>query len=223
MLAYSQFFFFFIIYFHTSPAEKCLDGCARGVCDGYSGQCVNMCIPGRSGPFCCLHGYHGSDCNSTCLLNCFFCTSSSSCITCFGGFYGNRCTQCPEHCTRCSSGTICSACDNGFFGRTCTKRCSPGCKLGSCYSETGRCNYKCRYNYDGLNCSECKIGFHGDDCTEKCSHGCIDGVCLFNGKCVHGCKSDSYIGDNCHITDGTNGTPDVNTESVIGNVVYVQL
>ena len=202
-----------------SAAIKCPVGCDGGSCNEHTGWCLNSCIPGRMGPFCCPYGYHGSDCTSTCLLNCFSCISSTYCIKCYAGYYGNTCAKCPGHCTECSQGTLCSVCDVGYFGTICTDQCPPGCKYNQCEKVTGTCHLGCRQHYYGLYCSECKIRTQDDDCIEECSHGCIDGVCSSNGTCTLGCKSDTFTGDNCYIKDGKNGIGRDNTESGIGNFV----
>ena len=157
----------------------------------------------------------------TCPPNCESCESDTVCNTCNLGYYGRNCSQCPEHCYRCSSDSNCSTCDTGYFGTTCTHNCSPGCKYNYCETVTaGKCRFGCRHNFSGSHCLECISGYHSETCTERCSPGCIDGVCLSNGKCTHGCKSDMYIGDTCCTKADTNCTTYVNTESGLGNVFY---
>jgi len=206
-----------------SAYQQCSDGCIGDRCDQLNGWCIHTCNSGRSGPFCCLSGFFGRYCNSICPSNCAICTSSDSCEECKNGLYGKTCVPCPEHCTRCLSNSSCSVCDDGYFGTMCTEQCSPGCIYNLCDKGPGTCSIGCRRNYNGPQCSECIRGYHGKDCIEECSHGCIDEVCLPNGTCTHGCKSDKNKGHTCIVKDGAIFSADESTESGIGNFVFVSL
>ena len=199
----------------------CSDGCIDNACEEGIGFCLYGCTEGGYGPFCCAHSLFGRLCIEICQPNCEFCISNSSCEKCNTGFYGSKCLNCPEHCLKCSSSSSCPVCYAGYFGTYCNKQCSNGCIVKVCEKVTGKCRFGCRLHYTGPHCSECKSGYHGENCTETCSTGCVEEDCLSNGTCTHGCKSDNFTGDNCYVKDGINDTTGVNTESEIGNVVYV--
>ena len=204
---------------HISADPKCPTGCYGGSCNQHYGFCSNGCISGRKGPFCCTSGYTGEDCNTKCLQNCLECISSVTCYVCSFGFYGEKCTQCPKQCHQCTSGSNCSVCRVGYFGTTCTEQCPPRCNVNYCGKVSGHCLSGCFEGPNGVYCSACKKGYHGENCTEKCSTGCVDRVCLFNGTCTLGCKSDKYIADICCLKDDTNCTRHVNSEYGTGSCI----
>ena len=216
----TQLFFWLkkILFLYIVEAQSCFNGCKGGTCEGFSVGCLKPCKQGKTHIFCCPKGSHGIYCTESCIPNCNLCMSSSSCLECNIGYYGINCSQCTEHCYQCSSKNNCSVCDLGFFGKTCTEHCSPGCEYNICDKVTGHCDFGCRQNYTNPRCSKCKSGYHGEDCTEPCSLGCVDRMCLANGTCLLGCKSDKYNGNTCYIKNDTNATAVVTTVSEIGTV-----
>jgi len=116
---------------------------------------------------------YGHPCNDFC-----YCNSSSYCVGCFDGYWGESCNETCE----------CADQENGYCERY-SGECL--CYLGHDLSsgeinatcETTKCNHRCACDEDD-NCKLCYPGWWGPDCSFDCSLDCDGGSCsMENGDC----------------------------------------
>ena len=125
---------------------------------------------------------------------------ASDCTTCLPGYYGPKCTKCPN-CNhgKCQDGKegsgkcvcdngwgpaeTCNQCLEGFWGAECTAcpSCNGHGKCNEGLHGDGKC--KCDKNFDDrINCEDCKPGFFGETCEGSCP-ATETGICSSNGVC----------------------------------------
>ncbi|XP_046558362.1 scavenger receptor class F member 1-like [Haliotis rubra] len=114
----------------SNSSNSCISECQR-----YSGECINGCVDGWSGPHCSSQ----VQCNS----NCLGCNETGVCVEgCSPGYFGEDCKPCSKTCYNHTchpeSGSCVSGCIRGQYGQFCQLSCTD-CPGGACDASTGKC------------------------------------------------------------------------------------
>ncbi|XP_052695521.1 protein draper-like [Crassostrea angulata] len=137
---------------------------------------------------CNLSGVYGSNCNTTCPINCRNDTchiQNGTCSSCKSGWTGISCEK---------------KCKEGWFGGNCSQVCSGHCRDAAfCNHVTGLCDKGCDSGWTGYMCEmECVSGTYGYYCVNNCSGHCLDNSPCNKqtGHCDRGCNP-GYTNNYC--------------------------
>ena len=150
------------------------DDCSSLVNNCTTPSCPNTCSKCDAGFYLSTPSYL---CNQ-CMTGCNACTSSTTCTSCYPGYYyvttpSISCTKCASQCSTCTS-TGCSTCASGFkmIGSTCTACTSSNsanecnCPLGSFWNNNtalcANCPTGCGVCLNSTNCTICLSNYYMD-------------------------------------------------------------